>query len=791
MNSIKQNTIRRHHELPASVRRLAFVLALTAALAAACGGNNEPSYDACTGGPDYTPPPGFVPTGTEDLARWVDPLVGTMGSGNVVPGALVPHGMVRVTADTNSERGAVAAYDYEDTRVKGFTHTGIEGPGGSNNGYSEILLMPGVGDLNVEDPSSAFSHDDEDLEPGYYRVRLLDPGIDAELTASSHAAIHRYTFPARNDAWVVVDLGNTMGASLGGSIEVAGRSTVRGYGYYDVHPQISLVLGPTNPTTKGWVYFHVEFSRPFKSFGTYGPDGTFEGERTLEGKKIGAFLRFDASSEPVLEARVGISMVSADQARQNLHDEIGEDLFEAVRERAWTAWNDRLNRIRIEADDEVLTKFYTALYHAMFQPANYAEAGGCFSVLSSGHPVTHNEGGRPFFADDWAMWDTYRTLHPLGTLIEPEIRSDIVRSLLTMYEDGGWLPKCTWHGTGYSRVMTGSPQLAVIADAWIKGLSDFDPDLAWEAVYKTSTQELEEFYEGFCGYLNLGTPPEYIASGYVGDECDYTQAASMTLEYAYADSCVAEIAALTGRTADEAVFRERALSYLNQWNPDVGWMQPRSRSGEWVEPFDPADGSDSNGFVEADSWIFSFFVPHDVHGLIGLMGGEELFVERLDQFFAEGHYNAGNEPGFHIPWLYNYAGQPARTQAMVRQLLGEHFATGPDGLPGNDDSGAMSAWFVLAALGLYPVSPGIPVYQISTPLVRSATLHLHPSYYEGGSFTIETEGDISNVYIQSATLNGDPFDRPYLRHDEIAAGGTLHLVLGPEPSDWGAANPSP
>ena len=770
---------------------------LASLAAAACGSGGETDAgdagDAndmtCPAAPDYTPPSPFVPPGTTDLVRYVDPLIGTGGSGNVIPGALVPHGMVRVSPSTNSEGGSVSAYNYADTRIEGFTHTNLEGPGGSANGYSEILVMPGVGEPNVEDPSSAFSHDDEQAEPGYYRVRLAEPGVEAELTASSHAAVHRYTFPARDDGWVLIDLGNTLGLSEGGSIEVVGDRVMRGVGNYQVNVWLSLIFGYRDPTGRASVYFYAEFNRPFTRFGTYAPTGRSDGARTAEGKEIGAWVGFDASTDPVVEVRVGISMISTEQARRNLAAEIGDASFETVRERARAAWNDKLNRVLVVADEPVLTLFYTALYHSLFQPADYAEAGGCFAVATSGRPVPHAGGGRPYYTDDWCMWDTYRTLHPLGTLIEPEIRGDIVRSMLAMAEDGGWLEKCSWHAAGYSRVMTGNPQIAIIADAWLKGLDDFDTTFAWETMLKTSTEEIEPFYDGLCGYFGLGTPPEYIASGYVGHECDNTQAASMTLEIAYADFCMAEVAARTGRTADEAVFRARAQNFRNQWNPAHGFMQSRHRNGEWVEPFDPAN-RDGSGFVESTPWIFSFFVPHDVPALVELMGGEAAFIDRLDQFYAEGHDDMGNEPGFHIPWLYNYVGQPAKTQEQVRRLIAAHFSTGPDGLPGNDDSGAMSAWLVLAALGLYPVSPGTPIYQLSTPLVREATLYLHPDYYAGTSFTIETEGDPGDLYIQSATLDGTPLDRPNLTHDELAAGGTLHLVLGPAPSAWGAAHPS-
>jgi predicted alpha-1,2-mannosidase len=761
------------------------------------GGNNadadadgDPDAPACPGDPDYVAPTPFVPPDTVDLVRYVDPLLGTGGSGNVIPGALVPHGMVRATPDTNSEGGAVGVYLWNDTRIDGFVHTSLEGPGGSANGYSEILVMPGVGEVNVDDPSSAFSHDDEDAAPGYYRVRLTDPDVDAELTATRLAAVHRYTFPARSDAWVLFDLGHTKGLSRNGEIEIVGDRAVQGYGKYQVHVFLSLIFGYRDPTGTADVYFYAEFNRPFSRFGTFGPAGRNDGARTLEGKDIGGWFGFDTTGDPVVELRVGLSMISTEQARRNLGAEVGDASFETIRERASTAWNDKLNRVRVVADDATMTMFYTALYHALFQPADYSEAGGCYTVATSGSPVVHGGGGRPYYTDDWCMWDTYRTSHPLGTLLEPEIRSDVIRSMLTMAEDGGWLEKCSWHAAGYSRVMTGNPQLAIIADSWLKGLDDFDQELAWEKMVKTSTEEIEPFYEGLCGYFGLGTPPEYLANGFVGDECDNTQAASMTLEIAYADFCMAEVAAKTGRSADEAVYRARAQNFRNQWNPVSGFMQSRYRDGTWVEPFDPADASDANGFVESTSWIFSFFVPHDVPALIELMGGATAFVAKLDRFFAEGHEDPANEPGFHIPWLYNYAGVPAKTQQQVRQLLTGHFSTAPDGLPGNDDAGAMSAFYVLAALGLYPVTPGTPTYQLNTPLVREATLYLHPDFAAGATFSIETEGAPGDIYIQSATLNGAALDRPYVTHDEISSGGTLHFVLGPAPSEWGAANPS-
>jgi predicted alpha-1,2-mannosidase len=477
-------------------------------------------------------------------------------------------------------------------------------------------------------------------------------------------------------------------------------------------------------------------------------------------------------------------MVSVETARRNLELEAAGRTFDQVRQAARDAWNCVLGRVAVETtsdDDKVL--FYTALYHTLLSPTDYTEADGLFVSGADGMGNVYSCGGRRFYSDDWCAWDTFRTSRPLATLVEPETVDDVVASYLHLYLQGGWLPKCTWHATGYSRVMIGNHAVAIIADALTKGFQDYDLDLAWEAIEKSATQEdLDNLWPGVCGYLNLGTPPEYLENGYVSHDCDRSQSASMTLEYAYNDWATAQVADALGKSAEAQHYAQRALNYRNHWDPQTGFMRGRNLDGSWVEPFDPTEGVD---FCEASSWIYTWFVPHDVPGLIGLVGDETTFAAMLDQFFDQGHFDIGNEPSFHAPYLYNYAGSSHRTQQRVRETIRADFGIDPGGLPGNDDSGATSAWLALSAMGIYPVAPGGGVYQLTSPLFDRVTIRLHPAFAEGDTFVIEAvNNDATNMYIQSATLNGVALDRTWITHGEITAGGTLTFVLGPDPSTW-------
>ena len=773
-------------------QRNILILALTLA---ACGGGGSVTPDTA---PDVTPdvaPDSGTDVGTDtvpevpyppapvDLVRWVDPMIGTHGQGNVIPGALAPHGMVRVSPNTHEEAGSIDAYEYNRDRIDGFAHAHLEGPGGSVNGYSHVLFAPTVGDVQItpEDYASPFSHDSEEATPGYYAVTLDGPGVRAEVTATPLAALHRYTFPDTDAANLLVDLGYSRGDSLGGNIEVLPtEGTIRGCGEYTTHPLLHLILGSQDGyTSKVVVCFHAVWSVPFSSWGVWDEAGPITGTTEAAGPGIGAWVTFAASADEAVEVRVGISYIDEDQARDNLAADVGERSFEAVREETAGAWNALLNRVRLEGgDDDDLTVFYTALYHSMIQPADLTEAGGRYLLNADGTRRVEIAEGWRYYTDDWCIWDTFRTSHPLATLVEPERRADIIRSMLRWYEIGGWLPKCTWRAAGYSRVMIGNHAVSVIADALAKGFDDFDLDLAWDAVLKAATKDVSTPADaGLCGYLNLGTPQDYIVKGYVPYECDTTQATAMTLEYAYNDWCTAIIAEALGRDEDAALFLERSGSWANHWNPETGFLQGRHEDGSWLEPFDPADGEEFNGYCEATAWIYTWFVPHDVQALIAAMGGADEFTEKLDAYFEGGHHDPTNQPGFHVPFLYNLAGAPGKAGGRVRALREDRFHSGPDGLPGNDDAGAMSAWYVLAAMGLYPVCPGDPEYQLVPPAFDRVTLHLHPDFAAGGSFTIERVGEGDR--IESAVMDGVPLDRTTISHAEIVAGGELRLILAP------------
>lgn len=741
--------------------------------------------------PDVIERPLYCP-GTEDLAALVDPMIGTDGSGNVIPGALVPHGMVRASPDTNVGEARVDAYDYEDGNIVGFTHTHLQGPGGSANGYSHILIMPRTGSIETEPEVylSSFSHETEEAEPGYYSVMLAETGIRAELTATTHAAMHRYTFPESASSHVLVDLGHSRGVSKSGEVTISPDGVIRGHGVYNVHPMLDILLSSRDDVTGGsTVYFHAVFDPPFANFGTWGREGrdtvVREGSLTESGEHIGAYLTYDTSDQQVVEVRVGISLVSEAQARRNLDIEIGERSFEDVRTAARRVWNCYLNRVIVDGGTEAeRTMFYTALYHTLFQPADYTEVGGVFWSGADGVGEVFHWPQRRFFTDDWCAWDTFRTSRPLSTLVEPEVVGDVVASYLHLYEQGGWLPKCTWHASGYSRVMIGNHAVPIIADALVKGLVDSDVEQVWEAIYHSAVDDNLDELPGtmLCGYLNLGTSPDYRDLGYVSHECDEHQSVSMTLEYAYNDWCIARVAEALDRQDDLELFTERSGSYVNHWDSETGFMRGRMRDGSWVEPFDPASTDDSNDFCEASAWIYSWFVPHDVAGLVELFGGEEAFLARLDQFFDEGHFEPSNEPSFHVPFLYNFVGAPERTQEMVRGVLNDHFADTPDGLPGNDDAGATSAWYVFAAMGLYPLAPGDGIYQLSSPLFDRVEIRLDPDFYAGDPLVIEAhDNSPDNVYVMSAELNGHLLDRWWVHHEEIVTGGTLSFQMGPVP----------
>ncbi len=733
--------------------------------------------DATPPAPDAAPPePDFAVLTGPDLTGFVDPFIGTQGEGNVIPGPAVPRGMVKLSPDSELNVGTIDAYDWDAARISGFSHTHLEGPGGSFNGYSQILVTA-QGGTPGQLPArlgSAISHDAEDAAPGVYSVTLQDWNIRAALTATAHCGVHAYTFDAGGPSQIILDAGFSRGRSLGGEVNLTHGDTVEGFGRYQVNPLISAGLAATDPHTgEATVYFSARLDRPYAA-----TSGTY-----ASGASRAAFLDVDPAPGDTLTLRVGISYISVEQARASREAECEGRSFEHVRRAAAAAWNAHLSRVEVEGGTDAERRiFYTALYHTFLQPTDATEDGRFFSGWDRVGRVETTTGRH--LIDDWCAWDTARTTHPLHALLDPGSRDDVVQAFLHSAEAGGWMAKSTWNAMGDARCMTGNLQFCAVADAWHKGFRAADPEALWAAVWKGSTEDSHNALENsLCGYLNQGTPPDYRDLGYVSQQCDSDQGASMTLEYATSDACAARLAADLGKDEEAAMLRARAENWRNVFDPALDFARPRNRDGSWMEPFDPTS---IVGFTEADSWIYTWHVPQDVCALVEAMGGREAFGAKLDAFFDQGHFDMGNEPDFHAPFLYDYVGQAAKTQARVRDLLAQRFGDTPGGLPGNDDAGATSAWIVFAMLGLYPVAPDADAYALASPVFERAVLHLAPPEGAPVDFVIEAPGaSPTRRYIQSVTWNGQPVVTPRLAYADLIQGGTLHFELGEQPSAWG------
>ncbi len=506
-----------------------------------------------------------------------------------------------------------------------------------------------------------------------------------------------------------------------------------------------------------------------------------EGSREATGDRIGAFLGYETIKDEGVEVRIGISHVSIDQARKNLEKEIPEWNFHAVMEETKLVWDQLLKRIVVEGGShEDMTKFYTALYHAFTTPTDYTEDGQYY-YNAGGIKNVFPAQGRHFYCDDWCTWDTFRSTHPLQNIVEPERRSDVVWSYIQMYRHADCLPNCPGLQSGCSMQMNSNHAVAVINDIYKKEYRNFDAVKALEAMKKQALTNPTG---------DSAMSAEYIRLGYVAFEYDNgvreKASASITLECAYDDWCIAQMAKALGEEEDYQYFMKRSRNYKNLFDPETGFIRPRHRDGSWKTPFDPASRQgNSNGFTESNAWQMTWFVPHDLQGLFELMGGHEKVIKKLDAYFAEGLHNPGNEPGFINPFLYNFAGAPWKSQKEVRKILKTAYGSGPDGLPGNDDSGALSAWYALAAAGLYPVTPGSTKYVLTSPLFEKVTID---NGAQKRPFVISAKNTSDeNCYIQSATLNGKMLENPWIDHADIMSGGTLILKMGKEPDkEWGS-----
>lgn len=713
---------------------------------------------------------------TRDAVSFVDPRVGTLrgpiGFGGTMPFVEPPFAMTSWTPQTRPNKISETSYHYEDTKITGFM--GTHQPAIWMGDYGYITLMPQVGPLRAkaEERGLAYSHADEVARPDLYTVWLTTADgkrIHAEMTATERCALLRFTFPKGTPARVIVE---TARAGIDGHAAVDLRAReIRG----DNPHRMDSHLGPfALPHFRG--YFVVEFEQAPVTEKTYGED-------VASGLPHGAYAEF-AGTETVL-VRVGTSFLSTEQARENLRREIPTWDFETVRRKLHATWEAKLGRLQVQgATDAEKTRLYTAMYHALLYPREFSEYGRYYSAYDD---TIHR--GESYTA--FSIWDTFRAENSLITLLAPERVDGMVTALLQDFREGGWMPK--WPNPSYTNIMIATHADSVVAEAMRKGFHGFDRKTAWAAVYKDAMtppdgdttrrwldREEHTPYEGRAGltyYKQLGYIPV--------DKTD--EAASRTLEDSYDDWCVAQIARALGRAQDYAFFLKRSLNDRNLFNPALGLMNGRRSDGSWAPLGSNTDGADNRaeaGWTEGSAWVYTWSPLHDQAGLLQLMGGADQYAAKLDAHFAGGHNVHSNEPSHHYPYLYDFAGQPWKTQAKVREIAAKEYGFGPDGLDGDDDCGQMSAWLLFAAMGFYPVNPASGEYMIGSPLYRGLSLRLA----NGKTLRVDAENNSAeNVYIQSATIDGKPLDAPVLTWEQIQAGAHLTFVMGPKPSKWASA----
>ncbi len=763
-----------------------------------------------------------------DPLKYVNPFIGTDRMGHTYPGATVPFGMVQLSPDTDTLPYEVdgrynrdvykycAGYQYADSTIVGFSHTHFSGTGHSDLG--DILLMPTAGPLQLNPGTSdapengyrsRFSHAEEKASPGYYSVKLRDHDIMAELTATTRTGVHRYTFNKGGEAHVILDMVhgiyNDEGKNVWTFIRVENDTLVTGF-----------------RQTSGWartrsLYFAIAFSKPISSYGFIddSPARVYRGfwrrfdQRKNFPEAAGRNIRghFDFATEPGEEitVRVAISPVSTDGAVANMIAEAPLADFDAVRINAEAMWRKELERVKVTMiNEDQLTSFYTALYHTYLSPTVYTDRDGRYRGLDQN---IHKAEGFTNYTT-FSLWDTYRALHPLFTILQQRRTADMINSMLAHYDQSVHDMLPVWsHHANENWCMIGYHSVPVIADAIVKNIKGFDYTRAFEACVTTARNG---WYDGLDDYMKLGYVPDERTGSSV----------SVTLEYAYDDWCIAQAVSklpegqpvIVLKGTDRGLlkspgdshnnqysddlhneFIDRSRNYLNVWDPSTGFMRPRKADGTFRQEFDVLS-THGQGFIEGNAWNYSLYVPHDPDALIRLHGGKKRFTEHLDSlftmylpdsFFAEteditregiiGNYVHGNEPSHHVPYLYNYAGAPRKTQYWVRHIMDTKYLPAPDGLSGNDDCGQMSAWYIFSALGFYPVAPGADRYDLGSPLVKGATIELE----NGKTFTVTAVNQgPQNVYVKKAVLNGSKLDRQYITHDEIMQGGSLVFYMG-------------
>jgi len=716
---------------------------------------------------------------SQSVSSYVDPFIGTGGHGHTFPGPCLPHGMVQLSPDTGEDGWDwCSGYHDSDHSVMGFSYTHLSGTGGADMG--DILFMAYTGEWKTEPGSkehpqegyrSVFSHNEEQASVGYYSVLLKSYDIKAELTVTKRCGMQRYTFPKTGNHNIILDLDRGIGNhTVSSSVHFVGNDAIEGY-----------------RQSNGWannryVYFYASFSQPFDKQAIVEDGQIAEGAQESTGKIVKALVRFSSTTDKPVLVKVGISAVSMANAKANLEAEIPGWNFDNLRQAAVQTWDKALSTITVTGGSkEKLRTFYTALYHSLLAPYLYSDVNGQYVGMD--HKV-HVAKGFNYYTV-FSLWDTFRAAHPLYALIEPKINNDFVKSMLAMYKEGGRLP--VWElDSNETWCMIGNHSIPVIADACLHGNPDFSVEEAYQAMKAT----VDDTIRGLKAYQRYGYVPYDVE----------TNSVSITVEYAYDDWCVAQVAKKLGKTADYKRFMQRAENFRNLYNPATDFLQGKNTEGTWRKNFNPIDVSrlGSDDFTEGNSWQYTFFAPQDVDGLISLLGGRKAFAHKLDSLFDQpsvnnnpdepdvsgmiGQYSQGNEPSHQIAYMYNYVGEPSRTAERVRLIADSLYNDTREGLCGNDDCGQMSAWYVFSVMGFYPVNPASGEYVIGSPLFEKVIIHTG----NAKSFTIEA-GNVSttNKYIQSAMMNGKSYPYSYITKKQIEQGSTLLLNMGDKPSKWG------
>jgi predicted alpha-1,2-mannosidase len=721
----------------------------------------------------------------QEPVDYVNPFVGTTNYGTTNPGAVVPQGMMSATPfnvmgseDNKYDKDKQwwsTPYEVNNKYLTGFSHVNLSGVGCPDLG--SLLLMPTSGELNVKYTQYGSEYTDEVAVPGYYSNMLTKYGIKCEMTATPRTSRARFTFH-RGQGNLLMNLGEGLTNETGATVRFVNDREIEGskllgtfcYNPQAVFPIYFVMRIDKAPATRGYWKLQrpmqgVEaewdgYSGKYKLYTSY--------SKEMSGDDVGAWFTFDTTEGEAIEVSIGVSFVSIENARLNLETEQpAGTTFDQIRAQARKKWNEDLSRILVEGGtEEQKGVFYTALYHTMIHPNILQDVNGQYPQMEGDKILTTDRNRYTVYS----LWDTYRNFHQLMTLVYPERQMDMVRTMLDMYREHGWFPKWELYGRE-TLTMEGDPSIPVIVDTWMKGLRDFDINLAYEGMYKSATTP---------GKDNLMRPDidDYIAKGYCPLMEQYDNSVSHALEYYIADYSLYTLAKALGKTEDAKLFYDRSMGYKHYYCKEFGTLRPILPDGTFYGPFDPLQGANfepSPGFHEGNSWNYTFYVPHDVKGLAKLMGGQKRFVNKLQMVFDKGYYDPANEPDIAYPYLFSYfKGEEWRTQKLVKELLAKHYTTKPNGLPGNEDTGTMSSWAIFSMMGFYPDCPGVPEYTLTTPTFDKITIKLDPDYWGTDKLVIRKEG--GDGYIDQIRLGGKKYSKYRLTHKDLIHAGEITFV---------------